>query len=116
LYLAHLLLQIENHLKKYIMEKITKPKIKLLAKGKKFTAKQMEAKAGDLLPKHLANIESVLTVIEGECVLALAGTDHALKQGDSFIVPSEIVHQIRAITDFKAVHVMPNDIAFKFFD
>ena len=98
------------------MEKITKPKIKLLAKGKKFTAKQMEAKAGELLPKHLASIESVLTIMEGECILALAGTDHALKQGDSFIVPPEIEHQIRAVTDFKAIHVMPSDIAFKFFN
>ncbi|MDY0076894.1 MAG: cupin domain-containing protein [Bacteroidales bacterium] len=98
------------------MEKITKPKIKLLATGKKFTVKQMEAKARDLLPKHIASIESVLTVIEGECVLALDGTDHTLQQGDSFIVPSEIIHQIRAITDFKAVHVMPSDITFKFFN
>jgi len=98
------------------MEKITKPKIKLLASGEKFTVKQMEAKAGELLPKHIASIESVLTIMEGECILALDGTDHALKQGDSFIVPSEIIHQIRAITDFKAVHVMPSDIAFKFFN
>ncbi|MCK9450713.1 MAG: cupin domain-containing protein [Bacteroidales bacterium] len=98
------------------MEKITKPKIKLLATGKKFTVKQMEAKAGDLLPKHIASIESVLTVIEGECVLALDGTDHTLQQGDSFIVPPEIIHQIRAITDFKAVHAMPKNIAFEFFE
>lgn len=98
------------------MEKVTKPRIKLLAKGGKFTAKQMEAKAGELLPKHIASIESVLTVIKGECILALAGTDHTLKQGDSFIVPPEIEHQIRAIEDFKAVHVMPNDIEFQFFE
>jgi quercetin dioxygenase-like cupin family protein len=97
------------------MEKVTNPKIKLLAAGKKFKTKQMEAKAGDLLPKHLANIESVLIVLEGECVLALDGTDHVLRQGDSFIVPPEIEHQIRAIEDFKAVHVMPKDIKFQFF-
>ena len=98
------------------MEKVTKPRIKLLAKGGKFTAKQMEAKSGDLLPKHIASIESVLIVLEGACVLALAGTNHSLKQGDSFIVPPEIEHQIRAIEDFKAVHVMPNDIEFQFFE
>lgn len=98
------------------MKKVTKPKITLLATGKKFKAKRMEAKAGDLLPKHLANIESVLIVLEGECVLALAGTEHVLKQGDSFIVPPEIEHQIRAIEDFKAIHVMTKDIEFKFFE
>ncbi|MDD2196556.1 MAG: cupin domain-containing protein [Bacteroidales bacterium] len=98
------------------MEKVTKPKVRLLARGGKFVAKQMEANAGDLLPKHLANIESVLIVLEGECVLALSGTEHVLKQGDSFIVPPKIEHQIRVIEDFRAVHVMTNDIEFKFFE
>lgn len=97
------------------MEKVTKPKIRLLATGEKFKAKQMEAKGGELLPKHIATIESVLVVLEGECVLNLAGTDHVLKQGDTFIVPPEIEHQIRAIEDFKAVHVMTKDIQFEFF-
>lgn len=97
------------------MEKVTKPNVRLLAKGEKFNAKQMQAKAGELLPKHIANIESVLIVMEGECVLALDGTDHVLKQGDSFIVPPKIEHQIRAVDDFKAIHVMTNDIEFKFF-
>ena len=98
------------------MKKITKPKVELLAKGMKFHAKQMEAKADDLLPKHIATIESVLIVLEGECILALEGENHTLKQGDSFIVPPEIEHQISVVKDFKAVHVMTNDIKFKFFD
>ncbi|MGB3342867.1 MAG: cupin domain-containing protein [Aequorivita sp.] len=98
------------------MKTVTKPKIKLLATGEKFNAKQMEAKAGELLPKHIATIESVLVVLEGACVLSIDGKDHELKQGDSFIVPPKIKHQIRAIEDFKAVHVMTNDIQFKFFD
>ena len=98
------------------MKKVTKPKVDLLARGKKFHAKQMEAKADDLLPKHIATIESVLIVLEGECNLSLEGEDHNLKQGDSFIVPPEIEHQISVVEDFKAVHVMTNDIKFKFFD
>jgi len=98
------------------MEKVTKPKIKLLATGEIFEAKQMEARAGELLPKHIASIESVLVVLQGECVLNLDGIDHTLKRGDSFIVPPDIVHQIRAMEDFKAVHVMTKDIQFKFFE
>lgn len=97
------------------MEKVTNPTVKQLAQGKKFIAKQMSAKAGDLLPKHTASIESVLIMMEGECVLSIDGVNHTLKQGDSFIVPSAIKHQIKAITDFKAIHVMTNDIAFEFF-
>lgn len=96
------------------MKKVTKPKVKSLARGKKFNAKQMEAKAGDLLPRHTASIESVLIVMEGECSIELDGTNHTLKQGDSFIVPPKVEHQITAIKDFKAIHVMTNDIEFDF--
>lgn len=97
------------------MEKVINPTVKQLAQGKKFNVKQMSAKAGDLLPKHTASIESVLIVMEGECILSINDMDHRLKQGDSFIVPSAIKHQIRAITDFRAIHVMTNDIEFEFF-
>jgi|SRR5690554_5536 len=98
------------------MKSATNPTVTLLAKGEKFQAKQMQAKAGDLLPKHNASIESVLIILEGECVLNLDGTDHTLHPGDSFIVPHKIKHQIRVLSDFKAVHVMTNDIKFKFFE
>jgi|SRR5690554_7955786 len=97
------------------MNKVVKPNVKLLAKGDKFNAKQMGAKAGELLPKHIASIESVVVVMEGECILNIDGTEHALKQGDCFVVPPKIVHQIRAVEDFRAVHVMTNDIEFEFF-
>lgn len=98
------------------MKKVTKPKVRSLARGEKFNAKQMEAKAGDLLPRHRANIESVLIVMEGECIIELDGTNNTLKQGDSFIVPPEMEHQITAVKDFKAIHVMTNDIVFDYFD
>ena len=98
------------------MKKVTKPRIKLLATGKKFVAKQMEAKAGEILPKHIASLESVVVVTEGECILDMDGTDHALRVGDSFVVPPKIIHQIRAVEDFKAVHVMTKDIEFDFFE
>lgn len=98
------------------MKKVTKPNVKLLAKGEKFVAKQMQAKAGEILPEHIASIESVVVVTEGECILAIAGTDHVLKLGDAFVVPPKIKHQIRAVEDFKAVHVMTNDIQFEFFE
>jgi|SRR5690554_259551 len=98
------------------MKKVTKPNVRLLSKGERFVAKQMQAKAGEILPEHIASIESVVVVTEGECILALEGSDHVLKIGDAFVVPPKIKHQIRAVEDFKAVHVMTNDIAFEFFE
>ena len=97
------------------MENVTKPKVKILASGGKLAAKQMQAKAGDLLPKHLANVESILFIHEGECILKINGEDKLLKQGDAFIVPPETKHQIKVITDFKGVHFMPINIEFQYF-
>ena len=98
------------------MEKVTQPKVKTLASGGKLMAKQMQANAGELLPEHIANIESILFIQEGECVFKMNNKDLVLKQGDTIVVPAEIKHQIRANTDFKAVHFMSNDIKFKFFN
>ncbi len=98
------------------MKKITQPIIKLLASGTQFVTKQMQASAGDLLPAHLANMESVLFVQEGECILTINGEDKFLKPGDAFTVPPETKHQIKATSDFKGIHFMPREIEFQFFD
>jgi len=97
------------------MEKVTKPKVKSIASGNNLIAKQMQAEAGDLLPKHLANMESILFVQEGECILKINEEDKVLKQGDAFIVPPETKHQIKAKTDFKGIHFMPSEIKFQFY-
>lgn len=97
------------------MEKITNPKVSTLASGAKLLAKRMQAKAGDLLPEHLANMESILFIEEGECILRIHGEDKLLRQGDAFIVPPEIKHQIKAETNFKGVHFMSINIKFQFF-
>ncbi len=98
------------------MEKITKPKVRTLALGKNLVAKQMEAKTGELLPKHLANVESVVFIHEGECIMHIDGKDVNLKTGEGFIVPANAKHQIRVVSDFKGVHFMPKDIKFEFFN
>ncbi len=96
------------------MEKVTKPTVRILASGNKLVAKEMQANEGDLMPAHLANVESILLVQEGECVFKMNDKDHLLKPGDAIIVPAETRHQIKANKDFKAVHFMPIDIKFTF--
>lgn len=95
--------------------KVTKPKVKVLAEGKDYTVKQMSASTGDLLPKHHADAESILLVQEGVCILNMDGEDHVMNQGDAFIIPPQVKHQIRAETDFKAAHFMPAGIKFEYF-
>ena len=98
------------------MKKVTPPKVKTLAEGSVLIAKQMQADAGQLLPEHLADLESIVFVREGECIFKMNNEDQVLKQGDTSIVPADVRHQIEATTDFKGVHFMPKDIKFKFFN
>ena len=97
------------------MEEVSNPRIKVLASGTKLIAKQMEASAGELLPAHLANLESVLFVHQGACTITMNDQEFVLKQGDAMTIPPEIKHQIKVNEDFKAVHFMPAEIKFKFF-
>ncbi|MCG2461163.1 AraC family ligand binding domain-containing protein [Flavobacteriaceae bacterium F89] len=97
------------------MEKVTRPNIGTIATGKNLVAKQMQAKAGDLLPKHRADKESILFLHEGECVLKISGEDILLKTGEGYVIPPEIIHQIKAVTDFKGLHFMPIAIKIEFF-
>lgn len=96
------------------MQKVTKPKVTPLQKGGVFATKQMEAKAGDLLPRHKASLESVLIVIEGECNFELEGVTQNLKAGTHIIVPKEAWHQIQAVKNLRAIHIMPKNISFDF--
>jgi quercetin dioxygenase-like cupin family protein len=97
------------------METVSKPNVKSLAEGAVFKTKQMKASAGKLLPKHRANVESVVVVTKGEIEFRLTEESHSLKQGDVFVVPAKAKHQIKVVEDFAAIHIMPHEIEFEYF-
>lgn len=97
------------------MKKVTPPKVRTLATGENLIVKQMQGKSGDLMPKHLANVESIVFVHEGECLFHMNGEAATLKPGDSLVVPPHVKHQIEVVSDFKGVHFMPIEIEFEFF-
>ena len=98
------------------MIQVSPANVKPLGEGKNLVTKQMRAKAGQLLPKHMATVESALVVVQGECAMMLGQEDHILVQGSSLIIPAEVWHQIRATEDFTAIHIMPKGIKFEFAD
>src|SRR5690625_2989375 len=96
-------------------EKITKPKERSIATDKNLVAKQMQAEAGALLPKHLAAVESILFIHQGECIFNMKDEDIVLKQREGYIIATDTKHPIRATTDFKGLHFMPKAIKFEYF-
>lgn len=94
---------------------VIKPKVRTLASGKKLITKEMSGKEGKLLPLHLSNLESVIFIHEGECILIMADEEIQMKPGDAYIIPPQIKHQFQGITDFKGIHFMPKEIEFEFF-
>lgn len=96
------------------MESAGRSRVTPLQEGVLWVTKRMEATSGASLPRHRASIESVLVVTEGQCILNLSDAYEVLGQGDSFVVPAHVWHQITADPDFRAVHIMPKEIRFEF--
>ncbi|MFA5574165.1 MAG: cupin domain-containing protein [Brumimicrobium sp.] len=97
------------------MEKIVIPTVTELAKGERFVAKEMAAKADEIMPKHHANMESILFIYQGECIIKIEGKEIHLKSGEAVSIPALTKHQIKAITDYKGIHFMPQEVKFTFF-
>lgn len=85
-----------------------------LETGDVLVTKRMDGSDGAAFPKHTASLESALVVIEGTCTITFGDVVHTLEAGDTFVVPADDVHQVRAAPDFKAIHIMPRDIRFTF--
>lgn len=97
------------------MEKNIIPTVSVLATGTDFAAKQMQANANEVMPLHHANLESILFIYEGECILQMNDEELLLKPGEAVVIPPLIKHQIKAVKDYKGIHFMPKDIKFEFF-
>lgn len=97
------------------MKKAMKPNVKSLAIGPEYTAKRMQGKAEYFLPKHLANLESIIFIHEGECILYIDDKEVHMKPGDAYSIPANVQHQFQGITDFSGIHFMPKKIQFEFF-
>ena len=77
---------------------------KVINSGTK-TIMHAQLKAGASAPEHSHTQEQIVNVIEGEIELTVEGEPHHLKPGDTLILPPNVLHLARAITDCHVLDV-----------
>jgi quercetin dioxygenase-like cupin family protein len=58
------------------------------------------------LSEHTAPFDAVVTILDGECEVWVAGKSHQMKEGDTIIFPANAPHALSAITRFKMMLTM----------
>lgn len=53
------------------------------------------------LSEHTAPFDAVVTVLEGECEVRVAGEAFEMKEGETIIFPANVPHAFSAVTRFK---------------
>ena len=53
------------------------------------------------LSEHTAPFDAVVTILEGECEVWVAGQTYQMKEGETIIFPANVPHALSAITKFK---------------
>lgn len=61
------------------------------------------------LSEHTAPYDAVVTILEGECEVWVAGETHRMKEGETIIFPANVPHALSAITKFKMMLTMIRD-------
>ena len=57
--------------------------------------------AGEGLSEHTAPYDAVVTILDGECEVWIAGETHQMSAGETIIFPADVPHALSAITRFK---------------
>ena len=53
------------------------------------------------LSEHTAPYDAVVTILDGECEVWVAGETHQMGAGETIIFPANVPHALSAITQFK---------------
>jgi quercetin dioxygenase-like cupin family protein len=61
---------------------------------------------GEGLSEHTAPFDAVVTILDGECEVWVAGETHRMKEGETIIFPANKPHALSAVTKFKMMLTM----------
>ena len=58
------------------------------------------------LSEHTAPFDAVVTILDGECEVWVAGQTSRMKEGETIIFPANVPHALSAVTKFKMLLTM----------
>jgi quercetin dioxygenase-like cupin family protein len=58
------------------------------------------------LSEHTAPYDALVTILDGQCEVWVAGTTSLMKAGETIIFPANVPHALSAITRFKMMLIM----------
>lgn len=58
------------------------------------------------LSEHTAPFDAVVTILDGECEVWVAGKTYQMKEGETIIFPANAPHALSAVTRFKMMLIM----------
>jgi quercetin dioxygenase-like cupin family protein len=58
------------------------------------------------LSEHTAPFDAVVTILDGECEVWVAGTTYQMKEGETIIFPAHVPHALSAVKRFKMMLTM----------
>ena len=73
--------------------------------GDDITVAHVRVKANSPLPEHAHPHEQVMNLIEGEFLFTVDGVEHQMKAGESYLIPSNVPHSAKSITDCYIIDV-----------
>jgi quercetin dioxygenase-like cupin family protein len=62
--------------------------------------------AGEGLSEHTAPYDAIVTIIDGEAEITIAGREFHLKKGQMIIMPANVPHALSAVQRFKMMLTM----------
>jgi quercetin dioxygenase-like cupin family protein len=62
--------------------------------------------ADEGLSEHTAPFDAVVTILDGECEVWVAGSTYQMKEGNTIIFPANVPHALSAVTRFKMMLTM----------
>jgi unsaturated pyranuronate lyase len=81
-----------------------------------FTVAHVSIEKDAIVPEHTHHHEQVVNVIEGELELTVEGEKHLLTPGKVFVLPPNIVHSGRGVSEVRVVdvfHPVREDFRYK---